>query len=112
MIWPPVKAWTSKKLIYGLRHFVAINYGEINKERWVVLVSVIDGSIVIKILWTELQDESKWVHGWSQDEFLDCSDLPNSEVEIIATSCTHSSKDSGFSIPLTNEMIRPWFHNG
>ena len=40
MIWPPVKAWTSKVSIDGQVHFVAINYGGKLLNRWVVLMSV------------------------------------------------------------------------
>ena len=75
MIWPPVKAWTSKFDIEGQRHFVAINYGGIKQERWVILMSVLDSSLVVKLPWTELIKESNWVCGWCEDKNYDSSEL-------------------------------------
>ena len=49
--WPPNKAWTSTKLIVGYRHFVAINYGGKSRNRWVQLVSVLDGRARLKLAW-------------------------------------------------------------
>ena len=65
MIWPPQKAWTSKVFINGQRYFVAINYGGKLSERWVVLISVVDSSVVVKVPWSQLIDSSAWNSGWN-----------------------------------------------
>ncbi len=108
MIWPPVKAWTSKFLIRGHRHFVAINYGGDLKDRWVVLISVLDSSVGVKVSWSQLVDSSNWEFGWCENN---CSN--NSKVvknsEIITNSCKNLSIDSGLTIPITQDFIRPWF---
>ena len=56
MIWPPVKAWTSKLYIEDQLHFVAINYGGKLLDRWVVLMSVLDSSVVVKVSCSQLVD--------------------------------------------------------
>ena len=109
MIWPPIKAWTSKYEIYGLRHFVAINYGGELIERWIVLTSVLDGSISIKISWSDLQDPSMWIEGWDENDFLDTSVVVEKTYNNYL--CTHPSEDSGLSIPISKKKIRPWFQN-
>ena len=107
MLWPPIKAWTSKSKKYSLRHFVAINYGEELKGRWIILTSVLDGSVSIKISWLELQDSSKWIEGWEENDF---SDTPVAlENQCDNNICTHPSEDSGLSIPISINNIRPWF---
>ena len=65
MIWPPVKAWTSNVCIDGQLYFVAINYGGKLKKRWVVLMSVLDSSVVVKVSWLQLIDPSNWRCGWN-----------------------------------------------
>ena len=114
MKWPPVKAWTSKQTILGYKHFVAINYGGSYKKRWVNLVSVLNGSAVIKTSWTELCNSSLWIPGWvhfDKDEkknYLDKSNF-QSYKDKETKSCLHPSKDSGFSLPCEIDSIRPWF---
>ena len=49
MIWPPVKAWTSKVEINNQIYFVAINYGGTLLTRWVILMSVIDSDVLVKV---------------------------------------------------------------
>ena len=56
MLWPPIKAWTSLSAINGYKYFVAINYGGFGEDRWVNLVSVLDGGFknaikFIKKIW-------------------------------------------------------------
>ena len=75
MNWPPVKAWTSKAYIKKQRHFVAINYGGDLLERWVVLMSVIDSSILTKVSWVELIDPSIWQCGWDEINYVISSNL-------------------------------------
>ena len=60
MIWPPVKAWPSKRYIENQAHFVAIDYGGALKNRWVVLMSVLDASVVVKVAWSELIASFYW----------------------------------------------------
>ena len=75
MNWPPVKAWTSKLSIEGQIHFVAINYGGKLLERWVILMSVIDSSLVLKVRWSKLIDPLNWEPGWDETKFSKCSKL-------------------------------------
>ena len=103
MTWPPVKAWTSIIKRKGYNHFVAVNYGGILGRRWVCLVSVLDGGITLKVSWSDLQDISQWRSGW--DELIDADE----SFEEDTLGCKHPSFDSGLSIPLDSENIRPWF---
>ena len=113
MIWPPLKAWTSINLIKGQRHFVAINYGGKLLERWVILMSVLDSKVVIKVVFSELVDPSNWKCGWDQNNYSDYSTLNNSKnnskVETRISKCSNPSFDSGLTIPITKNFIRPWF---
>ena len=109
MIWPPVKAWTSKLCIHRQVHFVAINYGGESLNRWVVLMSVIDSSVVVKVSWSQLVDSSEWGSGWTEKNNEKISILVNSKVDVRATKLSHASNDSGLTIPITKGIIRPWF---
>tara|TARA_B100000700_G_scaffold297909_1_gene363262 strand:+ start:275 stop:637 length:363 start_codon:yes stop_codon:yes gene_type:complete len=117
MNWPPTKAFTSTKSIYGFRHFVAINYGGNGKTRWVNLVSVLDGNIRFRVLWIELKNINLWSSGW-QELSRDQSNLPNiinnkakSKDYHLEKACLHLSLDSGLDIPLENGSIRNWFED-
>ena len=114
MSWPPVKSWTSTSKINGFKHFVAINYGGKGNQRWVNLVSVLDGRTIIKVLWHEIKDSSRWISGWEQ---LPREDSLPSLVEPIKfndlkkedfLSYLSPSDDSGLLIPSNNYGIRPW----
>ena len=59
MNWPPNKAWTSESSINGFHHFVAFNYGGNGNNRWVNMVSVLDGNVCFRIAWPELTNDSK-----------------------------------------------------
>lgn len=108
MIWPPVKAWTSKESIHNKFHFVAINYGEECKKKWVVLLSVIDSSVVVKVSWSELLDSSKWLPGWGDvNQIISSKSVDEGNVKI--NDLIYPSLDSGLTIPITIETIRPWF---
>ena len=109
MIWPPVKAWTSKKYIEGQRHFVAINYGGKLLERWVILISVLDSSVIVQVSWANLVDPNVWECGWDGDNQSDSYKLINYKCEVKTTLYTHPSFDSGLTIPITENIIRPWF---
>ena len=109
MMWPPVKAWTSKSYINGQVHFVAINYGGKLQERWVILMSVIDSSLVVKVSWPQLVNPSNWVCGWENKNFPNPTKVANIKYELINTNFKHASIDSGLTIPITENIIRPWF---
>ena len=111
MNWPPLRAWTSKNNIEGQRYFVAINYGGELLERWVVLMSVLDSTVVIKVFFQKLVDPSSWECGWDESNYSDSSALSNSKVETITSNCSYPSVDSGLTIPITKNFIRPWFGN-
>ena len=109
MIWPPVKAWTSKVYINGQVHFVAINYGGELLSRWVVLMSVLDSSVVIKVSWSKLVDLSSWEAGWDERNLIDSSEIVcNKSVEETAE-FSPLSIDSGLTIPIIQNTVRPWF---
>ena len=110
MIWPPVKAWTCKTGIDGQVHFVAINYGGELLDRWVVLMSVLDSSVVIKVSWSKLIDLSDWEAGWDDRNYLDLSKLINNKSDLKLTDFSHPSTDSGLTIPIAENTIRPWFN--
>tara|TARA_B100001250_G_C19204495_1_gene530864 strand:- start:66 stop:389 length:324 start_codon:yes stop_codon:yes gene_type:complete len=107
MLWPPLKAWTSKSQINGSRYFVAINYGGELKERWIIMTSVLYGNVSIKISWSDLQDPSKWVEGWEENDLFDAPAAIKKQCD--SNLCTHPSEDSGLSIPISKKSIRPWF---
>ena len=111
MIWPPVKAWTSKVSIDGQVHFVAINYGGESLKKWVVLMSVLDSSLVIKVSWSYLVGSSNWESGWDEIKDIESSKLVNFKDYEKATDFSHPSIDSGLTIPITENPIRPWFDN-
>ena len=111
MIWPPVKAWTSKCSINGNFHFVAINYGGKGLERWVLLISVLDSSIVVKVPWSKLVNQSNWKCGWDEIYYSLSSKIVNSEYKIVADEHKVPSVDSGLTIPITKNIIRAWFDN-
>ena len=109
MIWPPVKAWTRKIHIDGHVHFVAINYGGELLEKWVILMSVIDSNVVIKVPWFELLDSSIWESGWDEINNKESSKQVNNKAEVCTTDLSYPSSDSGLTIPLNKNSIRPWF---
>ena len=115
MRWPPNKAWTSSSLRQGYRHFVAINYGGKGKDRWVILVSELDGNIRLKVLWDEMKDPANWITGWLQlpkDQSIDISEeksIIEAEEIFSLGACLHPSEDSGLRIPSSIHSIRPWF---
>ena len=111
MNWPPVKAWTCLDMIDGQFHFVAINYGGELLDRWVVLMSVLDSDLIVKVLWSQLLDSSKWVCGWDEKNCFKPSKIARNKDVIKTTYCSILSADSGLTIPITKSPIRPWFDN-
>ena len=109
MIWPPVKAWTSKIYINGQIHFVAINYGGELLKRWVLLMSVLDSSVVLKVPWSQLVDLSKWETGWNERSYIESSKLVNNKSNVKTPTCSNPSIDSGLTVPISKNIIRPWF---
>ena len=110
MIWPPVKAWTSKEGIYSKVHFVAINYGLKHRKKWVVLMSVTDSNVVIKVPWSQMLDSLKWVPGWDNKNYI-ASSKSVDEVYVKSNELHHPSVDSGLTVPITLDPIRPWFED-
>ena len=109
MVWPPVKAWTSKLIINGQRHFIAINYGGKLSDRWVILISVLDGNVVVKVPWKKLCDKTNWNSGWHLDYSKSSAKVYDKKM-YINNSFIYPSSDSGLSIPITKGIIRPWFN--
>ncbi len=109
MNWPPVKAWTSKSYICGQLHFIAINYGGELSARWVILMSVVDSNVVVKVSWSKLSDTANWVSGWDELNCTSSSELVANKGENRTTINTYLSIDSGLTIPITKNYIRPWF---
>ena len=111
MIWPPVKAWTSKVYINGYIHFVAINYGGKSTRKWVVLMAVMDSSVVVKVLWSQLFDSSKWKAGWDEIKYEESNEEFHSDSNNKSIEFNQPSYDSGLTIPINKNSIRPWFNN-
>ena len=88
---------------------VAINYGGELLRRWVVLMSVIDSTVVVKVLWSQLVDLSCWEAGWDGRSYIETSKLVNNISEVKTTDFSHPSIDSGLTIPISEKTIRPWF---
>ncbi len=108
MNWPPNKAWTSIDPILGQRHFVAINYGGDGIDRWVNLVSVLDGKVRLRVLWKELNIISRWKSGWLN--FSKARDLSKFQNDLITDECClHPSEDSGLLPSANVPPKRPWF---
>ncbi len=110
--WPPIKAWTSKFSIKGQRYFVAINYGGNLRDRWVILISVLDSNVILDVSWIQLLDQSKWSSGWDENKPPSTTrsiDIPN---DLKISIYNQPSRDSGLTIPITKGTIRPWFSNG
>ena len=110
MIWPPVKAWTSKVYIHGQVHFVAINYGGELLSRWVILMSVLDSKVLVKVAWSQLGDLSNWEAGWDEIKYIESSKLVNNENDLKITDFCYPSIDSGLTMPISANTIRPWFN--
>ena len=56
--------WTSKKPLYGLRHFVLINKIHNNSKIAFQLVSVLDAQISVEVSESELNNKNNWHSGW------------------------------------------------
>ena len=110
MIWPPVKAWTSKVKIHDQVYFVAINYGGTLLNRWVIMMSVIDSAICIKVSWSKLIDSSDWEAGWNEIKLLETNNLVANKSETKNNQLFYPSIDSGLTIPISKNKIRPWFN--
>ena len=110
MVWPPVKAWTSKSYINGQVHFVAINYGGELQDRWVILMSVLDSRVVVKVSWSQLVDSSNWEAGWDERSYIGSSELVNNVCDVKAIEYSYPTNDSGLTIPINEDTIRPWFN--
>ena len=109
MIWPPVKAWTSKVCINGQVHFVAINYGGEMLKRWVIMMSVLDSSVVVKVSWSKLVDSLNWESGWDKTNHVESYKLVSNKAIDKISDFSHPSSDSGLTIPICKNNIRPWF---
>ena len=109
MVWPPVKAWTSKVKINDQVYFVAINYGGELINRWVLLMSVIDSNILVKVPWSKLVDSSYWECGWDNTNFLETNKLIVNKSDVKNNELSYPSIDSGLTIPISKKTIRSWF---
>ena len=56
--------WTSNKTINGLRHFVLVNETREEGEITLLMVSVLDSGINLKISYEELTNSGIWSRGW------------------------------------------------
>ncbi len=66
MRWPPNQAWTSFEKRKGYRHFVVSQFGGKGKDRWVELLPVLNKEILIRVPWSQLKNDSRWISGWLQ----------------------------------------------
>tara|TARA_B100000945_G_scaffold262751_1_gene221388 strand:- start:283 stop:621 length:339 start_codon:yes stop_codon:yes gene_type:complete len=109
MNWPPTKAWTSKSIIDGQVYFVAINYGGELLNRWIILMSVLDSSVVVKVSWSQLIDSSNWKSGWDEINHVESYKLVNNKGYVKANEFVYPSIDSGLTMPISKNIIRGWF---
>ena len=111
MNWPPRKAWTKLKPIDGLSHFVAANYGGLKKKRWIIMMSVLDGNVFLKVDWVEITNCSLWIQGWQKDQINYRNDLNLNcrkvEKDVDSQFWIYPSRDSGLINP-SNHEIRQW----
>ena len=56
--------WTSNKPINGLRHFVLVNATKEKGNINLLMVSVLDSEINLKITYEELIKSGNWYKGW------------------------------------------------
>jgi len=56
--------WTSNKTIKGLRHFVLVNETKEKGNISLLMVSVLDSEINLKITYEELLNSGNWHKGW------------------------------------------------
>tara|TARA_B100000700_G_scaffold287407_1_gene343062 strand:- start:166 stop:507 length:342 start_codon:yes stop_codon:yes gene_type:complete len=110
--WPPKKSWTKITPVNGFRHFVAINYGIKGNNRWVSMISVLDGNTKMKVDWKELCDSQKWKSGWHQlsreSSRSKNPDNTSYKKKDNDNTCLHPSSDSGLLIPTQSEDQREW----
>ena len=94
--------WTSKEDINGLRHFVLVNELVEKNKNYLVLVSVLDDQVNLKIPKLELDNSEKWEVGWSElmksesitEKYLEFKkSIVNSEIEKV-----HIFENSVFNI--------------
>ena len=109
MIWPPIKAWTCKSSICGQAHFVAIDYGGNLLDGWVILMSVLDSSLVLKLSSSQLFDTSNWECGWDDISISNLTELVDDKSQLTTIEWLHPSIDSGLTVPITKDSIRSWF---
>lgn len=112
--WPPIKSWTRIVSLEGSHYFVAINYGGNRQNRWVNLVSVLDGDVRTKVNWEEMKDSSIWLIGWKNLDSLrryralDKKSITNKTIKPFENCCLHASSDSGLGLPIKVGTIRKW----
>tara|TARA_Y100001968_G_scaffold263884_1_gene252604 strand:+ start:3380 stop:3727 length:348 start_codon:yes stop_codon:yes gene_type:complete len=115
MKWPPVKAWTKSEIQNQYRYFVAINYGGEGDNRWVNLVSVLNGEVRMRVSWKQINNKSDWNAGWIYLEGkVNSKNLVIREknialIQSAKSVCLHPSKDSGLCIPSKTDSPRAWF---
>ncbi len=109
MQWPPVMAWTSLFPYKGEKYFVAVNYSLCleDNEKWVDMVSIIDGEIFLRVIYKELNDLSMWLPGWTDVK----ENITQAKEKIIGSRLLrfNLSSDAGLSIPFDSLEYRPWF---
>ena len=105
MNWPPNKAWTSTTSRLGFRHFVAINYGGKGSDRWVNLVSVLDGQARLRVSWQEMKDSSMWNSGWQQLPKLEAK---TPDGQIVNQQIDQNTQAASLH-PSEDFDNRPWF---
>ncbi len=109
MIWPPVKAWTSKVVIHGHVHFVAINHSGELVKKWVIMMAVLDSRVIVKVFWSQLVESSNWETGWNEINYVKSSKLVKNKSDLKTIDSFYPSLDSGLTVPISKNNIRPWF---
>ncbi len=95
--------WTSLLPIDGLRHFVLVNKIKDKGHWYVLLVSVIDIEVNVKVSKNELENSGLWKIGWlelSKSESITLDYIYFKQRKNFSESCQILLKDSSpFYIP-------------
>ena len=72
-------------------------------------MSVLDSKVVIKVSWSQLIYSSNWESGWNDSINEGSYNLVNNKGYVKTSQFSHPSIDSGLTIPICKNKIRPWF---
>ena len=72
-----------------------------------IAISIDDSRSMSKV--APYVNSSDWESGWDEINYLEPSKLIDNISEVKTTELSYPSSDSGLTIPITKNNIRPWF---